>query len=64
MGTEYCLGKHGAENTPQGLGVSLMAYEMSGCFDVYVDLPKSSVGMDDWDDAARVNIWDKIDPDD
>ena len=53
MGTEYCLGKHGKEKTPQGDGIHLMAYEMSGEFDVYIDLPKERVDMDAWDDASK-----------
>lgn len=64
MGTEYCLGKHGTADTPQGLGISIMAYEMSGEFAVYLDLPKELVDVDAWDDAARVNVWEKVDPDD
>jgi hypothetical protein len=62
MGTEYCLGNHGDEDTPQGIGISLMAYEMSGTFDVYVDLPKEKVDLDAWDNAARIDVWEKIDP--
>ena|SRR5579859_584144 len=62
MGTEYCLGKHGKEITPQGEGICLMAYEMSGTLDVYVDLPKGQVDMDAWENAARVNLWKKVDP--
>src|SRR3990167_2995542 len=62
MGTEYCMGKHGDAITPQGIGISFMAYEMSGMFDVYMDLPKTQVDMDAWDEAARVNLWEKIDP--
>jgi hypothetical protein len=62
MGTEYCLGKHGEVPTPAGNGISLMAYEMSGTFDVYVDIPREKVDMEAWDNAARVNLWEKIDP--
>jgi len=62
MGSEYCLGTHGEIETPQGLGVKLMAYEMSGAFDVFIDLPKESVELDAWENAVRVNLWDNIDP--
>ena len=62
MGTEYCLGKHGTAMTPAGPGISLMAYEMSGRLDVYVDLPKELVDMDAWTDAARVDLWKDVDP--
>ncbi len=62
MGTEYCLGMHGDVKTPSGNGIAIMAYEMSGNFDVYVDLPKEKVDIDAWNNAARVDIWEDIDP--
>lgn len=62
MGTEYCLGCHGKAMTPQGVGVSLMAYEMSGALDVYADMPKEKVDVEAWEDAARINLWEKVNP--
>jgi len=63
MGSEYCLGNHGDAETPQGPGVSLMGYEMSGLFDVYIDLPREFIDLDAWENAARVSIWKDLDPD-
>ena len=62
MGTEYRLGCHGDEETVSGAGTTLMAYEMSGVFDVYADVPKERVDIDAWDTCARVDLWNKVDP--
>jgi hypothetical protein len=63
MGSEYTLGKHETNvETPTGFGISLMAYEMSGTFDVYADLPKDRVDVDAWENAARVDLWKDLDP--
>jgi hypothetical protein len=64
MGTEYTLGVHGSCDTPQGKGVRLLAYEMSGLLDVYVDVPKDQVDIDAWEDAARVVLWNNVEPKD
>lgn len=63
MGTEYTLGKHDIEEeTVNGDGIHLQAYEMSGLFDVYIDIPKDRVDMDAWDSCARVNLWNEVTP--
>jgi hypothetical protein len=68
MGSEYRLGTHDEAKTPSGPGISLMVYEMSGSYDVYVDLPIERVDMDAWpadvdcDASARVDLWNDVDP--
>jgi len=62
MGTEYILGCVGNEDMPDGKGVALKAYEMSGEFDVYALVPQERIDMEAWPNAAHVNLWDDIEP--
>lgn len=63
MGTEYTLGKHDEVMTVNGQGIHLQAYEMSGLFDVYTDIPKDRVDLEAWEDCARVDLWKNVTPD-
>jgi hypothetical protein len=62
MGTEYVLGRHDPVETVNGDGICLMAYEMSGLLDLYVDLPKDRVDVEAWPDCARVDLWNGVTP--
>ena len=61
MGTEYTLAKF--DHPDYNNGFQLLAYEMSGCFDIYSDVPKKRVDMDAWENEARVDFDYNITPD-